>query len=82
MPQQQEVKASLGCGTLILIAVIVMIFGGHKDHDQLINQVEEIRLEGQRQHQDLSSKIRSLTDEVEALKKELKNKALTPERPE
>ncbi len=62
MPNQpQEVKASLGCGTLILIAIIVILFSGHKDHDQLENHI-----------QDLSSEVENLREEISALRKELK----------
>ena len=45
MPEQQEVKASLGCGTLILIAVIVIIFGGHRDHDTLERKIDQLQEE-------------------------------------
>ncbi|MFM1559001.1 MAG: hypothetical protein VCA73_21215 [Roseibacillus sp.] len=48
MSQPQEVRASLGCGTLILIAIIVIIFSGHKDHDRLENQIGELTQEVQR----------------------------------
>ena len=45
MGEQQEVKASLGCGTLILIAVIVIIFGGHRDHDTLERKIDRLQQE-------------------------------------
>ncbi len=45
MAEQQEVKASLGCGTLILIAVIVIIFGGHRDHDTLERKIDRLQQE-------------------------------------
>ncbi len=45
MPEQQEVKASLGCGTLILIAVIVILFGGHRDHDTLERKIDQLQRE-------------------------------------
>jgi hypothetical protein len=55
MPHQQEVRASLGCGTLLLIALIVLIFGGHQDHDQLENRVEELKREIHSLRQDIHS---------------------------
>ncbi|NIP94102.1 MAG: hypothetical protein GWO24_11875 [Akkermansiaceae bacterium] len=53
MPHTQEVRASLGCGTLILIAIIVIIFSGHKDHDNLENRIEELTREVSRLRQDI-----------------------------
>ena len=63
MPQQQEVRASLGCGTLILIAIIVIIFSGHKDHDTLENKVDHLLRE-----------VQDLEREVSNLRTELRNK--------
>lgn len=45
MPQTQEVRASLGCGTLILIAIIVIIFSGHSDHDKLEKKLDALTSE-------------------------------------
>ena len=55
MSQPYEVRASLGCGTLILIAIIVIIFSGHKDHDRLENQIGELTQEVQRLRQEVSA---------------------------
>ena len=54
LPQQQEVKASLGCGTLILIAIIVIIFSGHKDHDKLERQIDTLTREVTALRQEIS----------------------------
>ena len=58
--QPQEVKASLGCGTLILIAIIVILFSGHKDHDQLDDRIGQ-----------LTTEVQSLKVEISALRSEL-----------
>ena len=55
MPQPQEVKASLGCGTLILIALIVAMFSGQNDHSDIENQLESLTLEVQRLRSDIHS---------------------------
>ena len=60
--QPQEVRASLGCGTLILIAIIVILFSGHKDHDKLENEIR-----------DLTREVQSLKQEVSSLRNELKD---------
>lgn len=54
MPQNQEVRASLGCGTLILIAIIVILFSGHQDHDSLENKIDDLTREVTRLRQDIS----------------------------
>lgn len=59
MAQTQEVKASLGCGTLILIAIIVIIFNGHNDHDNLEKKMDELLQE-----------VATLRQEVAALRPE------------
>ncbi|MEM0896126.1 MAG: hypothetical protein AAGJ79_04505 [Verrucomicrobiota bacterium] len=40
MAEPTQVKASLGCGTLILIAIIVLVFGGHRNHQALENKID------------------------------------------
>ena len=35
-------KAQLGCGTLIVIAIIVMLFSGGNDSRKLRNQLDEV----------------------------------------
>ena len=57
MPQTQEVRASLGCGTLILIAIIVIIFNGRQDHENLEEKID-----------DLLAEVKELRVEVAALK--------------
>jgi len=57
-------KASLGCGTLILIALIVMFFAGgddvrmHKKADDLQKSIN-----------DLNKKVDNLTTELEEIKR-------------
>jgi Sec-independent protein translocase protein TatA len=53
-------KVQLGCGTLIIIALIVIIFSGGKDTDKLRRQLEDMskqldRLE--KKVDDLSQKV-------------------------
>jgi predicted phosphoadenosine phosphosulfate sulfurtransferase len=35
-------RVHLGCGTLIIIAIIVMLFSGGKDSTKLRNQLEDV----------------------------------------
>jgi uncharacterized protein YoxC len=53
-------KVQLGCGTLIIIALIVMIFSGGKDVDKL-----------QRQLDDMSRQLDRMEKKVDALSKQL-----------
>jgi hypothetical protein len=66
MPQPQEVKASLGCGTLILIAIIVIIFRGHKEHDRLEKQVDALTQEVRMLREDIAELTRTLPPPAEA----------------
>ena len=61
--------ASLGCGTLILIALIVMMFG-NRGNDELKRSVNEANDQLRRQ----SSQIRSLERKIDALREELKER--------
>ena len=47
MAEENHVKASLGCGTLILIAIIVMLFGGKDDHEKLEKKIDALTKEVQ-----------------------------------
>jgi cell division protein FtsL len=42
MSDRPETKAQLGCGTLIVIAIIVMIFSGGRDSSKLKREVREL----------------------------------------
>ncbi|MEM9480853.1 MAG: hypothetical protein AAGA58_14450 [Verrucomicrobiota bacterium] len=53
MAEPTQVKASLGCGTLILIAIIVLVFGGHQDHQQLENKLDMLTKEVEALREDL-----------------------------
>ena len=71
----QDNKASLGCGTLILIALIVMIFGNSGDQN-LLPQIHSL----QKSVQDLEGKIGTLenkidqqTRSIEELRQEIRN---------
>jgi len=59
-------NATLGCGTLILIALIVMIFGG-SDTKKVEREVKELRTEVGA----LKKTIERQTDEIEALREKL-----------
>lgn len=47
MAEHPQVKASLGCGTLLLIAIIVLVFGGHNDHKKLEEKIDALQKEVQ-----------------------------------
>ena len=51
-----NVKASLGCGTLILIAIIVLLFSGRSDITELRTEIRDLRTQVER----LEAKIDSL----------------------
>jgi outer membrane murein-binding lipoprotein Lpp len=56
-----ETKAQLGCGTLIIIAIIVMIFSGGRDSSRLKDDVRQLNRKIDR----LESKIDDLTKRLE-----------------
>ena len=58
-------KVQLGCGTLIIIALIVIIFSGGRDVDKL-----------QRQLNDMSRQLDRLEQKVDALSKQLPSQPL------
>jgi hypothetical protein len=41
--ESKQVKAQLGCGTLVLIALIVMIFSDRSDLSDARNDIRELR---------------------------------------
>ena len=53
-------KVQLGCGTLIIIALIVIIFSGGKDTDKLRRQLE-----------DMGKQLDRMEKKVDALSKQL-----------
>ena len=63
MPDTQSVKAQLGCGTLILIALIVFMFSGDTKVKDLRNDVQE-----------LTKQVIVLQIKVDALSKSIQTK--------
>jgi outer membrane murein-binding lipoprotein Lpp len=61
MPDGQSNKVQLGCGTLILIALIVLFFSGGTKVDDLKSNVQELT----KQVQVLQEKVDSLSKAVE-----------------
>jgi Sec-independent protein translocase protein TatA len=59
MAEEQNVRASLGCGTLILIAIIVLVFGGHNDHERLEKKIDDL-------HEELKDLRRELNPALQA----------------
>jgi len=55
-------KAQLGCGTLIIIAIIVMLFSGGRESKKLQNQLEEMNRKLDR----LEQRLDALSDRVTA----------------
>ena len=45
MSQPQEQKVSLGCGTLILIAIIVLVFSGRSNYDKIEDKIDSLTRE-------------------------------------
>lgn len=76
MAQAPDNKASLGCGTLILIAVIVAIFSGGNDTRKIWRETSDLR----GQVQALESQVRSAAHnarEAERETEELKKTVAT-----
>jgi cell division protein FtsL len=63
-------QVQLGCGTLIIIAIIVMIFSGDRGSSKLRNEVRE-----------LNEKIERLETKIDALSKKLDEKNAPPAAP-
>jgi outer membrane murein-binding lipoprotein Lpp len=57
-----ENQVQLGCGTLILIAIIVMIFSGGGDIDKLQTSIDELQTKVDR----LEQKIDALSQRADA----------------
>lgn len=77
MAQAPDNKVSLGCGTLILIALIVMIFGRGNDSRDLSREVKgmrnEVRLLTARP--DTSQEIPALRQSIESLQRSVEQQA-------
>ena len=63
MSEPTNVKASLGCGTLILIAFIVLVFGGHEDHKKLDGKIEALQVEVQQLREEVKAAMESKSEE-------------------
>ena len=77
MAQAPDNKVSLGCGTLILIALIVMIFSRGNDSRDLSREVKgmrnEVRLLTARP--DTSQEIPALRQSIESLQRSVEQQA-------
>ncbi|HEY4234510.1 MAG TPA: hypothetical protein VGM76_13840 [Lacipirellulaceae bacterium] len=62
----QNNKVSLGCGTLILIALIVLLFGNHGGGD-LAPQIQQLKS----QIQQLQNNVTNLESKIDAQSKEI-----------
>ena len=72
MSQVPDNKVSLGCGTLILIALIVMIFGRGSDSNKLEREIRDLRSDVRTlnsRSSGVSSNTRSVESDVEKLQK-------------
>ena len=67
---QKERQVSLGCGTLILIAIIVMIFS-NSSNDNVRNEVTELRNEVQQLHELVNERTAQLNERMKALQESL-----------
>jgi peptidoglycan hydrolase CwlO-like protein len=69
MAQVPDNKVSLGCGTLILIALIVMIFSRGSDSHGLLREVQGLRNEVRQlaARPDTVQEIQALRQSIEAL---------------
>lgn len=73
MAQAPDNKASLGCGTLILIALIVMIFSRGNDSRSISHEIRVLRDEVQNlaARPDTAQEIPALRRSVEALQRSM-----------
>ena len=73
MAQVPDNKVSLGCGTLILIALIVMIFSGGNDSDGLLREVQGLRNEVRQlaARPDTVQEIQTLRQSIQALQRSM-----------
>ena len=55
MSNTNNEKASLGCGTLILIALIVMIFGNMEKNSEVLSEIRQLRKEVQELRESLAA---------------------------
>jgi uncharacterized protein YoxC len=65
MPEQGSERVSLGCGTLILIALIVLIFSGSSGIKEVERKIET-----------LTKEVHVLQEKVDALAERLENNEL------
>lgn len=79
MPDNQQ-RVSLGCGTLILIALIVMIFSnaGNQEVSSLRTEIQQLTGEVQRQSRAIESLERAVRESREGLKPEAEPPAAPP----
>ena len=61
-PRPPDAKVQLGCGTLIIIAIIVMIFSGDRDSSRIRREVEELNAKIDR----LEAKIDDVSRKLDA----------------
>ena len=66
---QNDKGVQLGCGTLIVIALIVMIFSGGRDTDKILKSVDE-----------LNTKVTRLEQKVDELTARLGEQPAEPAR--
>ncbi len=62
MPQERDNKVSLGCGTLILIAIIVLIFSGSGTNRQLRDEMNQLK-----------NAVANLQNEIKSLQRTIEN---------
>lgn len=70
MSGQNDNKAQLGCGTLIIIALIVMFFSGGRDAKELRKSVDE-----------LNAKVDRLEQKIDELSKKVEQQPAPAEQP-
>ena len=70
-------KASLGCGSLILIAIIVLIFSGGRDDKRLLLDLRAIRTDVRNLRTEINAQSKSLSE----IREELKNAATRSQIP-
>ena len=56
MAEENHVRASLGCGTLVLIAIIVALFSGQNEHEQLEEKIDRLTEEVSKLREEIKGK--------------------------
>lgn len=73
MAQASDNKVSLGCGTLTLIAIIVLILGANGRDRELRDEVNRMGRELRNEVNQMKKAVTQLKNEIESLRQTIEN---------